>query len=145
MYYSKQGLQLTEGFEGCWLTAYLDQGGVATIGYGHTSGVKLGDTCTWEQAQQWLEQDIAWAEGEVNQKVSIPLTQGEFDALTDWVFNCGRYALEHSTLLRLVNEDDLPEAAEQFERWDHAGGKVVAGLLRRRLAEEAEFLGSPPS
>ena len=68
--------------------------------------------------------------------VGIQPTQGEFDALTDFTFNCGRYGFDHSTLLRLVNEDDLPEAAEQFERWDKAGGKVVAGLLRRRLAEE---------
>jgi lysozyme len=145
MTYSRKGIQLTESFEGLSLESYQDLGGIWTIGYGHTgSGVGPGMACTQAQAEQWLEQDYAWAEGEVNAMVGIQPTQGEFDALTDFTFNCGRWNFDHSTLLRLVNEGDLPDAARQFERWDKVGGKVVAGLLRRRLAEEAEFLGSPP-
>jgi lysozyme len=66
MGYSKDGLHLTESFESCKLTAYLDTGGVPTIGYGHTKGVKLGMTCTQEQAEQWLREDVAAAQAAVN-------------------------------------------------------------------------------
>ena len=141
MTHSNQGLALTEGFEGCRLESYQDSGGIWTIGYGHTSGIGPGMVCTQDQAVQWLIGDYAWAEAEVNRIVDVPLSQGEFDGLTDFTFNCGRYALDHSTLLALVNEGDMQDAADQFERWDKCGGVVVAGLLRRRLAEEQEFLG----
>lgn len=139
MKYSKTGLALTERFEGCKLVAYQDQVGVWTIGYGHTRGVHEGMTCTQAQAEQWLLEDIAAAEQNVNTHVKVPLTQAEFDALVDFDFNCGSGNLDSSTLLKLVNEGDPEDAAKEFEKWDHAGGKVVAGLLRRRQAEEAEF------
>ena len=142
MQYSKQGVALTERFEGVRLTAYQDQVGVWTIGYGHTRGVRPGDTCTLEQAQAWLLEDIAICEQDVNTHVKVPLTQGEFDALVDFAFNLGCASLNGSTLLRLLNAGDYHGAAAEFERWDHAGGKAVAGLLRRRQAEEAEFKGA---
>jgi lysozyme len=142
MRYSKTGLSLTEKFEGCRLSAYQDQVGVWTIGYGHTRNVHKGDTCTQEQAEQWLLADIALAEDDVNTHVLLPeLTQGEFDALVDFAFNLGCDALNKSTLLRLLNHNDKAHAALEFEKWDHAGGKVVAGLLRRRLEEKQMFLG----
>jgi lysozyme len=137
--YSKTGLQLTEQFEGLRLTAYQDQVGRWTIGYGHTAGVQAGDTCTQEQAEAWLQQDVSWAVQTVNMYVKIALTQGEFDALVDFVFNLGSGTFQHSGLLTLVNQRQFAPAAIEFEKWDHAGGQVVAGLLRRRLAEEAEF------
>lgn len=139
MTYSKDGLHLTEQFEGCRLVAYPDQGGVPTIGYGHTFNVSLGDTCTQEQAEAWLQEDIGAAVDVVNRFVKVPLTQGEFDALVDFEFNLGAKSLRDSTLLRLLNAGNYAGASEQFERWDKCNGQVVAGLLRRRLAEEAEF------
>jgi lysozyme len=139
MKYSAQGLALTEKFEGVRLTAYQDQVGVWTIGYGHTRGVKPGDTCTEEQAQAWLREDIALCEQDVNTHVKVPLTQGEFDALVDFSFNLGCASLNGSTLLRLLNATDYHGAAAEFEKWDHAGGKVVAQLLQRREAEEQLF------
>lgn len=139
MKYSKQGVQLTENFEGCRLVSYQDSVGVWTIGYGHTHGVGPGQTCTQQQAEAWLIADTAWAEAFVNHVVNVTLTQGEFDALVDFTFNLGSGHFESSTLLSLVNQNDMADAAEQFERWDKAGGVVVAGLLRRRLAEKAEF------
>lgn len=142
MNYSDAGLDLTEESEGCRLVAYQDSVGVWTIGYGHTKGVHAGMTCTQEQAEAWLREDIASAIADVNRLVKVPLTQGEFDALVDFDFNLGGGALRGSTLLRLLNEGDHASAAEQFERWDRAGGHVLAGLLRRRLAEEAEFKGT---
>ncbi len=139
MQYSKVGLALTERFEGCRLEAYQDSVGVWTIGYGHTRGVQQGMTCTQEQAEEWLLQDSLQAQDAVNDLVTVLLTQPEFDALVDFTFNLGAGALAESTMLRLLNAGDFAGAASQFELWDHAGGKVVAGLLRRRLAEKQEF------
>lgn len=137
MNYSKKGLQLTERFEGCKLFAYQDSGGVWTIAYGHTRGVQAGMTCSPAQAEAWLLEDVAIAERNVNRLVRVPLTQGGYDALVDFEFNTG--ALAGSTLLRVLNAGDYTGAAAQFERWIHAGGVVVAGLLRRRKAEAEEF------
>lgn len=139
MLYSKKGLQLTESFEGCKLCAYQDSTGRWTIGYGHTSGVNPGDCIGQDRAEAYLIADIAWAEALVSHIVYVPLTQGEFDALVDFCFNLGSGTLQHSTLLQLVNKNDFADAANEFDKWDHAGGKIVAGLLRRRLAEKQEF------
>lgn len=139
MKYSKDGLALTERFESCRLTAYLDSRGTATLGWGHTLGVHLGMTCTQAVADAWLQQDIKWAEGRVNADVHVPLLQGEFDALVDFVFNTGSHNFETSTLLKLVNKGDLTDAANEFAKWDKAGGREIAGLLRRRMAEKQEF------
>lgn len=139
MQYSKQGIALTESFEGLRTTAYQDQVGVWTIGYGHTKGVHPGMTCTEEQANQWLQEDACDCENDVNSHVKVALNQNEFDALVDFCINLGGTSLNTSTLLKLVNASDKTDAAKEFEKWDHAGGKVVAGLLRRRQAEENLF------
>jgi lysozyme len=140
MTYSKTGLALTEQFESCRLTAYQDVKGVWTIGWGHTGpDVIQGLICTQEQADDWLDSDMYWAQNVVNNSVKVPLTQNEFDALVDFVFNCGAAAFTHSTMLELLNEGDYKGAASQFDLWDHASGKVVAGLLRRREAETQLF------
>lgn len=140
--YSQDGLALTEQFEGCRLTAYQDQVGVWTIGYGHTGkDVVSGLTITQDQANALLASDIAGAAAFVNQAVTVALQQNEFDALVDFVFNLGRAAFAGSTLLKLLNAGNFESAAPQFALWDHAGGQVVAGLLRRRLAETAMFQG----
>lgn len=138
--YSGSDLALTEQFEGCQLTAYQDVAGVWTIGYGHTGpDVSPGLTITQDQAAQLLQQDVASAAACVNQAVTVALNQDEFDALVDFVFNLGQGAFRSSTMLRDLNAGDFAGAAGEFDKWDHAGGKVVAGLLRRRQAEEALF------
>lgn len=139
MKYSKSGADLTKSFESCRLTAYKDGGGVWTIGWGHTKNVHAGDTCTQEQADIWLFIDIKWAEDEVNEHVKVALSQKEFDALVDFVFNIGGTAFANSTLLKMLNSGNISGAAHEFERWDMDNGVHVAGLLRRRLAEETEF------
>jgi lysozyme len=130
---------LTEAFEGCRLQTYKDSKGVLTIGYGHTSHVYQGQTCTQEQADVWLEQDIANAEAAVNRLVTVKLTQGEFDALVDFTFNVGVGAFSNSTLIHKLDSGDVVGAAEEFARWDYCGGVVLQGLVRRRLAEVAVF------
>lgn len=138
--YGGKGLALTEQFEGCRLTAYQDQVGVWTIGYGHTGPeVCAGLTVTLEQASALLQKDVSNAAEFVNKAVMVALTQEEFDALVDFVFNLGAGAFAKSTLLRMLNAGDYAAAAAQFAAWDRAGGVVVAGLLRRRQAETALF------
>lgn len=139
MIYSKNGLLLTESFEGYSDVAYQDQGGVWTIAFGHTRGVKHGDRCTKAQGIIWLFEDLKIAEISVNHLVRVPLTQGEFDALVDFTFNLGVEDFTKSTLLVLVNWQHFSDAAKEFDKWDHCGGKEVAGLLRRREAETHLF------
>jgi lysozyme len=140
--YSKNGLALTEFFEGDILTAYQDQRGIWTIGYGHTGDVHPGQTITQEQAVALLFSDIRAAADCVNQAVTVKLTQSQFDSLVDFAFNVGITNFQHSTLLHDINEGRLTEALAQFRLWDHCGGVVNAGLLRRRNAEATEFSGN---
>jgi lysozyme len=144
--YSAKGLALTQQFEGCRLTAYQDQVGVWTIGYGHTGPeVMPGLTITEEQSKALLTKDVCSAAACVNNLVNVILTQDEFDALVDFVFNLGAGAFKGSTMLRRLNAGDFEGAAAQFERWSRAGGVVVAGLLRRRQAEASLFRGGDSS
>lgn len=138
--YSQTGLHLTETFEGCRLVSYQDSKGVWTIGYGHTFKVVAGMTCTQEQAEAWLREDVLRASNAVNVLVKIELNQEEFDALTDFVFNLGIGNFRDSTLLRLINQNSLRAAANEFPRWDKCAGVELEGLRKRRIAEQALFL-----
>ena len=137
--YSKTAVQLTERFEGLRLTAYPDIRGVWTIGYGHTKDVHEGMVWTQDMAEAALIQDLQNTVNCVNTLVTFQLTQPEFDAVVDLVFNIGCTAFKCSTMLRLLNSGAISDAAYQFQLWDHAGGLEVAGLLSRRLAEKQEF------
>ena len=140
MEYSKQGLALTEQFESCKLTAYQDVKGIWTCGWGHTGPeVVEGYTMTQNQADSQLVMDTLHATSVVNRFVTIGLSQPAFDALVDFVFNVGSGNFEGSTMLKLLNAGNLEAAADEFQKWDHAAGKVIVGLLRRRIAEEQEF------
>lgn len=140
---SPTGIALIERFEGLRLEAYQDRAGLWTCGYGHTSGVKSGDTCTSAQADEWLESDVADAERAVNVLVKVPLNQNQFDALVSFTYNLGWSALEGSTLLRILNAGATSLAAREFLKWDHVAGVVSEGLLRRRTAEQELFLTTP--
>lgn len=139
--YSKNALDFTESFEGCKYVAYKPfPTDPWTLGYGHTKGVKEGATCTEEQAEAWLAEDVQDAAKTVNYAChAIFLKQNEFDALVDFVFNLGGTNFLGSTMLRKLRLGDFAGAADEFHKWDMAGGKHVAGLLRRRLQEEELF------
>jgi lysozyme len=137
--YTADGLIFTEGFEGCRLVAYQDTRGVWTIGYGHTMGVKSGDTCTQDEANDFLQRDILWAADCVNKNINITLNQNEFNALTDFVFNVGCGNFINSTLIKDLNVSNFNKVATDLEMWDISAGSVCAGLLRRRVAEANEF------
>ena len=143
MQISKAGLDLIKEFEGLYLKAYRCPAGVPTIGYGHTAGVAMGQTITQQQADDYLRRDVRQFERAVERQVSVPLTQGQFDALVSFAFNLGEGALAQSTLLRLLNAGDYAGAAAQFDRWNKASGRVLPGLVRRRAAERALFESRP--
>ena len=137
---SEIGIQLIKNFEGCVLKAYKCPAGIWTIGYGHTSGVKEGQTITLKQAEDYLLQDIRAYEITVNNLVNVPLNQNQFDALVSFCYNLGPNNLKNSTLIKLLNKKDYLGAAEQFDRWVYAGGKKLSGLVKRRAAEKELFL-----
>ena len=135
-----QGAALIKDYEKCRLSAYLPTADdVPTIGYGHTRGVSMGDTCTQAQADAWFLEDVAWAEDCVNEAVKVELTQQQFDACVSLCFNIGCRGFKTSTLVRKLNEGDVAGASLQFLRWDKQRGKVLAGLTRRRMAEVKLF------
>ncbi|HEC5316036.1 TPA: lysozyme [Citrobacter freundii] len=145
---SHEGIALIKGFEGCRLTAYPDPGtGGApwTIGYGWThpidgKPVKPGMTIDQETADRLLKTGQVSYENDVLKLVRVKLTKGQFDALVSFAYNVGSRALSTSTLLKKLNAGDIKGAADEFLRWNKAGGKVLNGLTRRREAERALFL-----
>lgn len=140
MQISDAGLELIKRFEGVRLSAYDDGVGVWTIGVGHIKGVKPGDVATADQVDQWLREDVQEAEQAINRLARAPLSQAQFDALVSFTFNLGAGALERSTLLKRLNGRDYDAAANEFLRWNIAGGRVLAGLTKRRIAERMLFL-----
>ena len=137
---SEKGINLIKRFEGLRLGAYLDSVDVPTIGYGHTRGVKLGQTITQEQADALLEEDIHEFELAIQRLVHVNLTQNQFDALVSFTFNLGIGSLKQSTLLKKLNAGDITGAANEFNRWTYAGGKKLTGLVKRRSAERLLFI-----
>ena len=128
---------LCKEFEGCKLYAYQDIAGVWTIGWGHT-GHDVAENLTWTQqeADDALSADLARARQQLLE-VSPEVTGGTLEALTDFVFNLGIGNYRTSTLCQQVNANDLEGAKQSILSWDHSGGKVIPGLLRRRQTEAA--------
>lgn len=127
--------------EGCRLTPYQDAVGVWTVGYGHTGPTVTADTepISQEMADAILTGDLAHCE--LGVRALVPSLEGaRLDALTDFAFNLGLHALKDSTMLICVREDDWFAAAKECKRWNHAGGKVLAGLTTRRAVEAGWLL-----
>lgn len=144
-----KGLAIVKHFEqgpkgGPALVAYLCPAGVPTIGWGHTRNVQMGDTCTEEEAQRWLEIDLFGSETSVGHLIRVPLTQNQFDALVSFTFNLGPGALGESTLRARLNQGRYDDAAAEFPRWNkgRVNGDLVVldGLVKRRAMEKALFL-----
>ena len=134
---SKAGLEFITQHEGCVLTVYDDVAGYPTIGVGHQirDGEDFSGGITREQAIELLSDDVKDAEDCVKAKVTVELSQEQFDALVSFVFNIGPTAFRKSTLLRLLNEGRPEEVPAQLKRWNKAGGSVIQGLINRREAE----------
>jgi lysozyme len=135
------GLSLIKEFEGLRLEAYQDIVGVWTIGYGHTGpDVIKGKIITTDEASALLAKDVSKFEVGVRKLVPANCTVNQFSALVCFSYNVGLGALSKSTLLKKFRAGDTSGAAEEFLKWNRAGGKEVAGLTRRRVAERALFL-----
>lgn len=135
-----KGIELIKHFEGCELEAYKCPAGVWTIGYGHIKGVKEGMKITEHQAEEMLKSELHEYEGYINDYVTVPLNQNQFDAMVSWVYNLGGGNLRASTLLKVLNAGDYDGVPAQMLRWNKAGGKVLEGLTRRRQAEADLFV-----
>ena len=138
---SIEGLALIKKFEGLELEAYKCAAGVWTIGYGHTKDVQPGDVWSESHADHMLEVELEEFEAYINDNVTAPLSQNQFDALVSWVYNLGRANLKASTMLKVLNSGDYEGVPAQIKRWNKAGGKVLEGLIRRRKAEALLFVG----
>lgn len=141
---SPDGLALIKHYEGCRLQAYRDAVGIWTIGYGDTKNVQPGLVITQAEADQRLCDRLA-AEfvPEVLAALNAPPLQCQLDAMVSLAYNIGTGAFARSTLLKFVNRAQPDAAADQFPRWDKAGGVSLRGLRRRRAAERALFKGKP--
>lgn len=138
---SSQAIELIKRFEGCRLTAYEDQGGVWTVGWGTTGpGINERTTVSQGVANGMLLGDISRVSQDISQLVGIAVNQNQFDALVSFVYNLGIGAFKSSTLLKLILAYKKQEAADEILRWDHINGVVIPGLLFRREAERALFL-----
>lgn len=140
MTHSQACTDLVASFEGCSFVAYQDGNGIWTIGYGHTKGVKAGDTCTREQALDWQSEDLETADQALESLVKIPINQNQWDGLTSLVFNIGQGNFSRSTCLKDLNAGDIQAAADAMLLWNKVAGKVSSGLVRRRAAERSLFL-----
>ncbi|WP_158780726.1 lysozyme [Pantoea sp. BAV 3049] len=142
---SERGKALIKQFEGCRLSAYQDDGGVWTIGWGWTrpvDGVDIhsGMTITQVKADALFSEGLVDYEQAVCRLVTVPLTQNQFDALVCFTYNLGPTSLQHSTLLAKLNAGDYAGAAAEFDRWIYINRSPFDGLIRRRAAEKALFL-----
>lgn len=139
-------LDLVKGFEGLRLKAYTDSAGVWTIGYGTTAAAglgiepKAGMTITEAEAERLLHAGLDKFAAQIAPLIKVPVTDNEFGACVSLAYNIGPGAFGKSSVLRLLNAGDRPGAADAFRMWNKAGGKVLAGLTRRREAERALFL-----
>lgn len=140
---SDRGIKLVKQFEGLRLQRYKDQAGLWTIGYGHLIPSGTPVAISKEEADKLLHKDMAVARTAITKLVSVPLTQGEFDALVSFAFNLGQAKIAKSTLIAMVNERRYDRAAGQFSRWIYADGKPSKGLKERRRIERSVFLGLP--
>jgi len=151
---SRAGQNLIKAFESCLrpvgggrITAYLDPVDIPTIGWGHTNHhgrkFKMGDIWTQAECDEEFRSDMIRFEKAVKVLVKVPLRQWQFDALVSFSFNVGEGALGKSTLLRRVNAGDFEGAALEFQKWNKAGGHVLAGLTRRRASESLLFQNIP--
>lgn len=125
--------------EGMRPVAYTDPVGVVTVCAGHTKTAKLGQVKTQEQCARLLQQDVRDAEAAIKRLTITKLTQRQYDALVSFVFNVGESAYAKSTLLKHINAGRCNAAADEFKRWDKAGGRKLPGLTKRREAEANEF------
>ena len=135
-----QAISAIKKFEGCKLKAYQDSVGVWTAGFGTTGpAIVQGLEIDQAQADRWLQDRADELADEICHLSQVPLNNNQLSALISFAYNLGLGALKSSTLLKMINNGNMDGAANEFLKWDHADGKVLAGLTARRQAEKALF------
>ena len=143
---NERGIEIIKGFEGFSSEPYLCPANVWTVGYGATRGSTGGpvgpdmEPISEDHAEDLLIRDLESSEGWVSRLIKEPLSENQFSALTSFTFNVGCGALQRSTLRMKFNRGEYLGAADEFPKWRRAGGRILAGLVRRRAAERALFL-----
>lgn len=144
---TEEGLNLIKRFEGFSPTIYTCPAGYSTIGYGHVvlahEQDQLAAGITQSEAAELLRKDVRIAERTVLRLISVPLTDGQFDALVSFTFNLGAGALQRSTLRRKVNRGEHESVPAELMKWVWAAGKRMPGLVRRRSAEALAYTFEP--
>ncbi len=141
---TQEGLDLIKRFESFSPTIYICPAGYPTIGYGHVvldeEKDRFANGIDQELGEELLRRDAQVAERAILRLITVPLTDGQFDALVSFTFNLGSGALQRSTLRRKVNREEHSEVPAQLMRWIWAGGRKLKGLQRRRSAEAELYL-----
>ena len=146
MHINERGIEMVKSFEGISLKPYLCPANVWTVGYGATrssTGRPIDqdmEPITEAEAEALLIRDLESSEGWVRRLIKTALTENQYSALTSFTFNVGAGALQRSTLRMKLNRGEYQGAADEFPKWRIAGGRILAGLVRRRTAEKALFL-----
>ena len=139
MHINERGIEIVKSFEGISLKPYLCPANVWTVGYGATRSSTGGpidlDMEAISEAETLLIRDLESSEGWVRRLIKTALTENQFSALTSFTFNVGAGALQRSTLRMKLNRGEYENAADEFPKWRIAGGRILAGLVRRRAAE----------
>jgi len=135
----KKGLQIIKHYEGFRAKAYYCPANVLTIGYGTTAGVTKNMVVTEAMAEKLLQADVKKFEDAINAAVKVKINQDQFDALVSFVYNVGAGNFRSSTLLKLLNQGRFDLVDDQFGRWNKGGGRVLAGLTKRRATEATLF------
>ena len=140
---SNQVIKIIEECEGFKSEAYLDEGGLPTIGFGTTrvngQPVHMGMTCTREEAEEWIMEHLNGELSSLQKLITVDLNQNQLDAIADFAYNEGIGAFGGSTLLRRINSGDFDAAADQFSKWITCKGKILQGLVKRRNLERTLF------
>ena len=126
-----------EGFEH---NAYQDEGGVWTIGYGHTRGVKEGDNISTHKANMYLNTDLIIFEIQLQKLIRADLNPNQYLALLSFIYNIGATQFADSTLLKYVNEGKFELVPDELRKWNKVNGEVSLGLTRRREREANLFM-----
>lgn len=146
---NKATLDLIKRFEGFRPDAYIDTGGVLTIGYGTTAAAgvgitpKLGMRITEAEAAVYLDRALTKFAAQIKPKITAPINENEWGAFLSLAYNIGPAAFARSSALRLFNAGDKAAAADAILLWNQDNGKVLKGLIRRRQAERELFLTPP--
>jgi GH24 family phage-related lysozyme (muramidase) len=136
---TEEGINLIKRFEGFSSTIYICPAGYPTIGYGHVvlahEQEQFATGITQAEATELLRKDVRIAERALLRLISVPLTDGQFDALVSFTFNLGAGALQRSTMRRKVNRGEHEGVPTELMKWVWAAGKRLPGLVRRRRSE----------